>query len=551
MELPFASGHDGHGNGGSPEHLMPIGEGDNPRNDEPLTPEQFQEAQDTAVEFHAPRENVQQARGRSGYSAGLDLVKIGPDIYPAAPGTRTPSADNPANAALSMRAAVAHEVIGHREAALGGATQDEEWHEEAQASARAAVHATGLPREQEFLLLQDSHARTRHNSNEGTIFLNMERFGPAAEAQAPAKGPMPASDVEREPTVIVDPSLKEPGEPAPVASAAHRPAPVSIGARAQQAAAFFLPQFFGAEGPGYEEQRAAHRAEFTTDNQPAEGVERVNPHYSSPPGTPDQIVALQNEILNLLAVRARAEAESRHEEARIAACEDNQAPIAATLADTRGGISAVRAHQQAIARHDAANQAQQQRQEQTARMTGDYAGKAEGLRALETPLSAWEGFTSIASHLPGSAGDKMAQMNAEATRMHDSIDHMDSRMAGADGAQPGRAAELADHAQRIAATGEQAQSTHKEMQSAEKGAAGLQSANDAALAAAQERQQAANDRGDELGAAADERQAQADSLAAQMRAWAQIHRDERAQAIAATTTRLQGEGKIVTESPPE
>ena len=334
-------------------------------------------------------------------------------------------------------------------------------------------------------------------------------------------------------------------------SSAH--AAAGYGARAHQVAALFLPQVFGGggEAPTYAQQQAAHRAEFTDDNQPAAGVERVNPHYSSPPGTPDQIVALQNEILNLLAVRARAEAESQHEGERVDACEDNRAPIAATLADTRGGLGAVRAHEQAVQRRDAANQAQQQRQQESEGLTSGYPDKATGLAVLEVPLAAWEGFTSLASHLPGSAGDRMSEMNGEARRMQDAFAQMGNHMAGADGAQPARAAALTDDSARIAATGEQAQSSHEELQTAADGAVGLQSANDATLAAAQQRQQAADQRSAELQSAADDRQAAADSLATQMQAWAQAHRDERSQAIAATAARLQGEGKIVTESSPE
>ena len=559
----------------SPDRPRRVGEA-SVRSSEPLTPEQYQAAVAMAVEMGMPADQITQSRMHTLYMENYDTLSIGADLHPLPASQRPADLVNPANAALEARAVIGHEVIGHREAALGGATREDEWHEELQASARAALHTPGLSREQSWLLLQDAAARRRFQTREGEIYIDTERYGPAAEAQRAPAAPRGPGD---EPSVIIDPSLYDaepaaaavsspasstppseetaaavtPAAPAGAGAGSSAHAAAGYGARAHQVAALFLPQVFGGggEAPTYAQQQAAHRAEFTDDNQPAAGVERVNPHYSSPPGTPDQIVALQNEILNLLAVRARAEAESQHEGERIDACEDNRAPIAATLADTRGGLGAVRAHEQAVQRRDAANQAQQQRQQESEGLTSGYPDKATGLTVLEVPLAAWEGFTSLASHLPGSAGDRMSEMNGEARRMQDAFAQMGNHMAGADGAQPARAAALTDDSARIAATGEQAQSSHEELQTAADGAVGLQSANDATLAAAQQRRQAADQRSAELQSAADDRQAAADSLAAQMQAWAQAHRDERSQAIAATAARLQGEGKIVTESSPE
>ena len=542
----------------------------------PLTQSQYDQNAAMAVEMGMPPEQIHQAQGSTSYHPGYDALLIGPDVNPLPVSERPADLANPANAALEPRAVIGHEVIGHREAALGGATRDEVWHEELQASARAALHTPGLSDEQRDLLMQDAAARRRFQTRDGEIYIDTERHGRAAEAR---RAPVAPRGPDDEPSVVIDPSLFE-ASPSPSVEPPARPAPVDVastgvpsprtpvqagstadgaqaaagfGARAHQVAALFLPQVFGGggEAPTYAEQQAAHRAEFTDDNQPAAGVERVNPHYSSPPGTPDQIVALQNEILNLLAVRARAEAESQHEGERVDACEDNRAPIAATLADTRDGLGAVRAHEQAVQRRDAANQAQQQRQQESEGLTSGYPDQATGLTVLEVPLAAWEGFTSLASHLPGSAGDRMSEMNGEARRMQDAFAQMGSHMAGADGAQPAQAASLADDSARIAATGEQAQSSHEQLQTAADGAVGLQSANDATLAAAQQRQQAADQRSEELQSAADDRQAAADGLADQMRAWAQAHHDERAQAIADTVARLQGEGRIVTDAPPE
>jgi hypothetical protein len=548
-----------------PDDAMQVSDGSG-RSKTPLAPQQYQAGADMAVEMGARPDQVAPTTGATRFIPGANKVMLGADLNRLPESERPDNLQNPANAALEPRAVIGHEVIGHMEAALGGATRSDPWHEEYQASVRAALHTPGLSDEQRSLLLQDAAARLRFQTREGKIYVDIERYGQAAEAKRAAeRAKGGGSSRAGEPSVIIDPSLYEPEAASPAAA---RPM-----AEPEGTASMATPHVTGSTPPGNAgagggpeasalsqavgraaastQPEPAHDAAYTDDNQPAAGVQRVNPHYSPPPGTPDQVVALQNEIVNLLAVRARAEVESEHEADRVQACEANRAPIAASIADAHGSLGAVRAHEQAIARRDAMNLQQQQRQQKSASLTGSYAEKATGLGILETPLAAWEGFTSLASHLPGSAGDKMAELNTDARNMQDAFGKMDGHMGHADGEQPARAAELDNDSQRIASTGAQAQASHEQLQTAADGAAGLQSANEATLGAAQQRQQAADQRRDELDAAAADRQASADSLAEQMRAWAQTHRDERAQAVAATVAQLQDKGKIVTESPTE
>ena len=76
------------------------------------------------------------------YSPGFDLLNIGSDVLPATiskgQGTLT------ANTRLTWKSSIAHELIGHREAALAGKTQSENPLEEAQASIRSARFAPSL-----------------------------------------------------------------------------------------------------------------------------------------------------------------------------------------------------------------------------------------------------------------------------------------------------------------------------------------------------------------------------------------------------------------------
>ncbi len=322
---------------------------------------------------------------------------------------------------------------------------------------------------------------------------------------------------------------------------------MSWGTRAHQVGELFLPQVFGSGGaaPTYAQQQATHRARFTDDNQPAEGVERVNPEYPPPPATPAEINAIQDEIMNLLTVRAAAEQEAENQSGRADRCEENQGPIRQTIDDTTAGISAVQAHDAAVARRTALNQEQQQRQQESQGLVAGYPSRATGLMALSVPLDAWQGFTSLASHLPGEAGDSMLRMNREARQMQDAFTQMGAEMLGVETAGPAREAELQGDQGRLESTAEQAEVSDGHLNTASEGAAGLQDANEAALAEANQREEAATGRADECTEGIGEREARADSLAEQLRAWAAAHAAARQAAIAATEQRLVSEGRTV------
>ena len=324
----------------------------------------------------------------------------------------------------------------------------------------------------------------------------------------------------------------------------------TFGTRAHQVGALFLPQVFGGggEAPKYAQRQAAHRARFTGDNQPAEGVERVNPEYPPPPATPAQITAIQNEIMNLLAVRAAAEQEAQHQADRASQCEENQGPIQQTIADTTAGITAVQAHEAAVTRREAVNQEQQQRQQESEGLVAGYPSRTAGLAALAAPLAAWEGFTSLASHLPGDAGDSMLRMNQEARKMQEAFDQMGGQMGGVDSASPANKQGLQGDQARLQETGGLAQTSDEQLHTASTGAAGLQQANEAALAEANDRKKTATERAQESSDAAAEREEKANSLAEQLRAWGRLHAQARRRAVAATEQRLQKEGCIVVES---
>ena len=88
------------------------------------------------------------------YSPGFDLLQIGSDVMPAilpiGQGTIT------ANTRITCKGSIAHELVGHREAALASYTQSELPLEEAQASIRAARFAPSLSSTERYTLLRDA-----------------------------------------------------------------------------------------------------------------------------------------------------------------------------------------------------------------------------------------------------------------------------------------------------------------------------------------------------------------------------------------------------------
>lgn len=319
---------------------------------------------------------------------------------------------------------------------------------------------------------------------------------------------------------------------------------------AAQVGQMFLPQFFGPGGkaPTQEQREAAHRARFAPDAQDAPpGVERVNPNYPPPPGTPQQLEAIQLEIQNLLAARAQAERAETAMESQENVLQADQAPIQQALQGTDGGISAVQAHQEAVTRQQQVNQEQQQRQQETGTLVSGYPGRAAGLATLTIPLAAFEGFTRYASHLPGDAGAAMADMNTDAVRIQEAFAQMAVAMASQDEAQPTRQQELAADQGRIQTTDDQASTSQQDMEQSKQTAVALKQQNDAQRASAGQAREQASRHGQALDTATGLKQQQAATLAQQLQVWAQQHQAAHHQAVEATAEQLKAQGLTVVE----
>jgi chromosome segregation ATPase len=282
------------------------------------------------------------------------------------------------------------------------------------------------------------------------------------------------------------------------------------------------------------------------EQKPGAGVETVNPNYPPPPGTPQQVKQMEAEIENLLAARAAAE----QSEARMTAEEQqhrqNQEHAQHAVQSTDQAISATAAHQQVVAKRQATNQQQQQRQQESQGLVAGYPSQATGLAALTGPLTVFQGFTHLASALPGSAGDSMQKMADDSDRLMAAFGQMGSGMESQNAAQPARQQELQGDQQRLESTDQQAQASDDQLQQAKQGAETFRQTNAAKLEQATQARAEASDQKQELEEAATTKQTQAETLSQQMQEWAVGHKAARDAAIEETKQRLQTEGKIVT-----
>jgi hypothetical protein len=130
------------------------------RNETPLTETQKIEAEMAAREQGFTGEIMQSDNSFTAFHGSVEgerffYLVIGTDAYPAEQAGNTP------NERISMRACMAHEVVGHYRAWERGTTNPSKPLEEAQASIRASKFGIGLSDEEREILFQDAMERLK------------------------------------------------------------------------------------------------------------------------------------------------------------------------------------------------------------------------------------------------------------------------------------------------------------------------------------------------------------------------------------------------------
>ena len=127
-------------------------------NEKDLTDEQFREIKEYAISLGMPGNRIYYVGyDLTAYGHYFDLLRIGTDVLPVSIRVSNP------NCNISWKGVVAHEIVGHREAALKGRTHPNPLLEEIQASVRAARFTPDLRQLERFDLIKDAIYRLRKN----------------------------------------------------------------------------------------------------------------------------------------------------------------------------------------------------------------------------------------------------------------------------------------------------------------------------------------------------------------------------------------------------
>ena len=133
---------------------------DGKRNEKELSKEQLDEAIEYAVKLGMPKERIYYVDyDFTAYGPISDILRIGTDAFPIA----NRRSKNP-NENITLKGTLAHEIVGHRDAARKNMTQENDLLEEVQASIRAARFTPDLNYQERMDLIKDAIIRLKNNN---------------------------------------------------------------------------------------------------------------------------------------------------------------------------------------------------------------------------------------------------------------------------------------------------------------------------------------------------------------------------------------------------
>jgi hypothetical protein len=278
------------------------------------------------------------------------------------------------------------------------------------------------------------------------------------------------------------------------------------------------------------------------DPATAKGVEIVQPNYKNPPGTPQQIAAIQTEIGILQQEQSTAKAA----QAKHATLESEHQKFAGDVVKasdvTANAVAGAKSHQGEVSAKEANNAQQTAKHGESQEKIKSYPDRAAGIAVMRTPLNVFRSFTHYASMLPGEIGAKFHQMNSEANRFNDALDRITAQMAAQAAQGPAQLLGLQQDKAQLAGVKATSAASEQAFKQQNAEAQTLKDKNDQKLTLHAGEKQKAADQAAKADADIKRKEQASASLADQLRAWADDHRAERQRAIEATKAKYDAAG---------
>ncbi len=303
-------------------------------------------------------------------------------------------------------------------------------------------------------------------------------------------------------------------------------------------------------------------------NEPV--IEHVNPNYPTPPGTPQDLVNMQNDILLTLDARAQAEATSKAAAGQVAHHKANEKPLDKMQKGTEEAISATEAHKQAVERRKEATEKKKDNEKQAGNTLSDYTNRAAELSTITVPMQAFFRFSSLAYSLPDTLPKSIAdtmpdfaatradsalksgkrnliKMNKDSQNFLGQLDSMNKTVNAQKAGQADREQKTQADAATLDQTNAKAKDSDQSLNQAKQGTEDLDAQNKSRVDEATKLRTEAAQTSGKLDAQAQMKQTQAKSLAASLQAWAQNHKQARITALNQTKESLEKKGYRITE----
>jgi hypothetical protein len=296
-------------------------------------------------------------------------------------------------------------------------------------------------------------------------------------------------------------------------------------------------------------------------------IEHVNPNYPAPPSSPQDIVNVQNQILQTLDARAKAEDVAAAMAKQQAHHKENEKPLDDMKKGTDDAISATDAHKQAVARH--ANDKKKENEKKVDEKLNDYSDKAAEFATVTVPMRAFNRLASLAYSLPDDLPQSIAdglpfgaesadaalkrgkrnliKMHKDSQNFLAQLDKIDQTVNEQKAGQGDRERQTAADAAALKETDQNATDSDQKLNQAKQTTEDLDTKNKERLDEAGKLHTDANQTAATLDAQAKQGQAHAQSLAASLDTWAQAHKQARTVALEQTKVSLDQRGYTVVE----